>query len=158
MISRNWRCLNERCGHCFHSFERTNPPCPECGCVRCDWIPGGGHIMGMAPRIDKRLRGIAEQQGMTNLNSPSPSRLNRAAPRYNAPPISPEMGVKHWGMGIASQFSAHGPVCVESSSNINLRGQLAVGPHAVPRGPNNAFPGPSANAIVEGRHRPSTPR
>jgi hypothetical protein len=107
--------------------------------------------MTMAPRMDKRLRMIAEQQGMTNLNSPSPSRLNRAAPRVNVPPMSPELGEKHWGLGISSGMSRHGAVCVEASSNINLKGTLAVGDHATPRGPNAAFPGPSANAIVQGR-------
>ena len=107
--------------------------------------------METAPRMDRRLRTIAEKQGMTNLNSPSPSRLNRAAPKVNAPPINPELGVKHWGMGITSQFSAHGPVCVEAAGNISLKGTLAVGSSAVPRGPNNAFPSPMANAIVEGR-------
>lgn len=110
--------------------------------------------MEMAPRMDRRLRMIAEQQGMTNLNSPSPSRLNRAAPRLTPPPLTPELGVKHWGLGITSPFSAHGPVCVEAANPIKLKGQLAVGDHAVQRGPNNAFPGPGANTIIEGRHRP----
>lgn len=151
MISRDWHCQNEACGHAFHSFEKGNPPCPKCGCVRVSWIPGGGHVMAMAPRIDKRLRMIAEQQGMKNLNSPSPSRLNRAAPRVNVPPMTPELGVKHWGLGLTSQLSAHGPVCVESASSVNLVGKLPVGQYASPRAPNAAFPGPGANAIVEGR-------
>jgi hypothetical protein len=151
MISRDWHCLNERCGVEFHSFEKSNPPCPKCGCVRVSWIPGGGHIMGMAPRIDKRLQLIAETQGLKNLNSPSPSRLNRAAPRVNTPPMSPELGQKHWGLGISSEMSRHGPVCVESSSGVNLVGKLPVGQFASPRGPNPAFPGPGANAIIEGR-------
>lgn len=153
MISRDWHCLNEKCGGAFHSFDRANPPCPKCGCVRVSWVPGGGHIMGMAPRMDKRLRMIAEQQGMSDLNSVSPSRSMRAAPKAPTPPLSPELGTKHWGMGITSQFSAHGPVCVESANPIRLRGQVGVGPNALPRGPNNAFPGPSANHIIEGSHR-----
>ena len=154
MISRDWKCLNERCGNIFHSFEKANPPCSRCGCVRVGWVPGGGHIGELAPRMDARLKTIATQQNMRNLNSPSPSRLNRAAPRLNTPPMSPELGTKHWGLGITSGFSAHGPVCVEASNPIKLRGQLGIGNNAVPRGPNNAFPGPAVNAVIEGVHRP----
>jgi hypothetical protein len=149
VISRDWHC--QHCNTVFHSFERTNPPCPECGCVRVDWVPGGGHIMAVAPQMDKTLRTIAEQQGMTNLNSPSPSRSNRAAPRLEVPPLSPELGVKHWGMGITSQFSRHGPVCVEAANPVNLRGSVAVGPRAQAHSPSVSIPGPGANAIVQAR-------
>jgi hypothetical protein len=151
MISRDWHCQNERCANTFHSFDNGNPPCPKCGCVRVSWIPGGGHVMSMAPRMDKRLRLIAESQGCTNLNSPSPSRLNRAKERIYVPPMSPELGQKHWGLGISSEMSRHGPVCVQASSEVNLVGRLPVGQHASPRGPNRAFPGPSADHIIEGR-------
>jgi hypothetical protein len=107
--------------------------------------------MAMAPRMDKRLRLIAESQGCSNLNSPSPSRLNRAKERVNTPPLSPELGSKHWGLGLASEFSRHGPVCVQASSEVNLVGKLPVGQFASPRGPNGAFPGPSADHKIEGR-------
>jgi hypothetical protein len=101
--------------------------------------------------MDARLRSIADQHGMTNLNSASPSRLNRAAPRLETPPLSPELGVKHWGMGITSQFSAHGPVCVEASNPINLHGKVAIGPNAAPHSSSATIPGPGANAIVQAR-------
>lgn len=151
VLSRDWRCLNDKCGHVYHSFEKGNPPCPSCGCVRVGWVPGGGHVMAIAPRMDKRLRGIAEQHGLTNLNSASPSRLNRAAPRIETPPLSPELGEKHWGMGITSQFSRHGPVCVEASSPINLRGKLNVGDSAQRYSASTSIPGPEANSILAGR-------
>lgn len=152
MISRDWHCLNRKCGQTFHSYEKANPPCPACGCVRVSWVPGGGHIMSMAPRMDKRLRDIADQHGMTDLNSPSPSRLNRAAPRINTPPISPELGTMHWGMGITSQMSRHGPVCVEASNPINLRAKtVAIGNNAVPNSHSATIPGPAANAVVQYR-------
>ena len=154
MISRDWRCLNGACGHVYHSFDKANPPCPECGCVRVDWVPGGGHVMEMAPRMDARLRSIADQHGMTNLNSPSPSRLNRAAPRLDVPPVSPHLGTVHFAPGFSAPVSEHGPICVPSSSHVNLRGKVAIG---VARDPSSSIPGPSANAIVEARHRPDRP-
>ncbi len=148
MISRDWHCLNERCAHEFHSFDAANPPCPKCGCVRVSWIPGGGHIMAMAPRVDARLRSIADQHGMTNLNSPSPSRLNRAAPRIEAKPISPEMGIRNFGPGFSAPVSAHGAICVPSAAPIDIRGKVQVG---VARDRSASIPGPEANAIVMAR-------
>ncbi len=148
MISRDWYCLNDRCGHEFHSFDPANPPCPECGCVRVSWVPGGGHIMSMAPRVDRNLRSIADQHGMTNLNSPSPSRLNRAAPRVHVPPISPELGIRHFGPGLSAPVSAHGAICVQSSSPVDVRGKVQIG---VARDRSASIPGPEANAIVMAR-------
>jgi len=154
LVSRDWRCLNGACGFVFHSFEKSNPPCPECGCVRVDWVPAGGHIMAVAPRMDARLRSISDQHGGMNLNSPSPSRLNRAAPRLDVPAPSAELGTVHFAPGFSAPVSAHGPICVPSSSQVNLRGKVAIG---VARDSSASIPGPSANAIVEARHRPDRP-
>jgi hypothetical protein len=151
MISRDWQCLNQKCGQIFHSFERANPPCPTCGCVRVDWVPGGGHTMSVAPRMDARLRAISDQHGGMNLQSVSHSRSTRAAPRLDPPPLSPELGVKHWGMGITSEFSRHGPVCVEASNPVQISGKVAVGPNAAPRSASTTIPGPSANSVLAGR-------
>jgi hypothetical protein len=151
MISRDWQCLNRACAHVFHSYEPANPPCPSCGCMRVQWVPGGGHIMSVAPRMDARIRSIADQSGKTNLNSPSPSRLNRAAPKVETPPLTPEMGQKHWGMGIFSEFSAHGPVCVPASNPVHVGGKVAVGNNAAPRESSGTIPGPSANSVLAGR-------
>jgi hypothetical protein len=148
MISRDWRCLNDRCSETFHSFDPANPACPKCGCVRVSWIPGGGHISSIAPRMDARLRSIADQHGFTNLNSASPSRLNRAAPRVEAKPISPEMGIRNFGPGFAAPVSAHGAICVPSSSPVDIRGKVQIG---VARDRSASIPGPDANAIVIAR-------
>lgn len=153
MISRDWHCLNERCGHAFHSFDPANPPCPQCGCVRVSWIPGGGHIGKMAKSVDKSLRAIADQHGLTNLNSPSHSRLNRAMPRLEVPPISPEMGIRNFAPGFSAPVSAHGPICVPSTAPIDLRGKVQIG---VARDSSKSIPGPMTNTVIEGRHRVPT--
>jgi hypothetical protein len=151
MISRDWRCLNAKCGDIFHSFDQANPPCPTCGCMRVDWVPGGGHIGGMSRRVDGVLRDIADQHGLTNLNSPSPSRLNRAMPAMPQPSISPELGHIHFGNGLSAPVSRDGPICVQSATGI--RGSVTVG---VPRtNRSKSIPGPSAISTTEYRHRPS---
>lgn len=158
MISRDWMCQNSACGSVFHSYSDANPPCPECGCLRVSWVPGGGHVLsGRTRSLDRTVRGLAEQHGMTNLNSPSESRLNRAAPRVYQPPLSPELGVKHWGHGIATQFSAHGVTATQAASPINLTGKLAVGQHAQPRYGGGSVPGPMANTVIEGRDKRRIP-
>ena len=153
MISRDHRCLNERCGTVFHSYDKA-PACPKCGCVRIDWVPGGGHRLDIAPRMDARLRSISDQHGGMNLNSPSPSRLNRAAPQIYQPAPSPDLGTVHFGPGFSAPVSRDGPMCVPSTSPVNIRGKVAVG---VRRDSSSSIPGPSANAIVEARHRPDRP-
>ena len=148
MISRDWRCLNDRCGETFHSFANDNPPCPQCGCVRVDWVPGGGHTMGLAPRMDARLRSIADQHGFTNLNSPSHSRLNRSAPKVHTAPITPELGIRHFGPGFSAPVAKDGCICVPSFSPVDVRGKVQIG---VARDRSASIPGPDANAIVMAR-------
>jgi hypothetical protein len=98
--------------------------------------------------MDARLRSIADQHNLTNLNSASPSRLNRAAPRIETPAISPELGIHHFAPGFSAPISAHGPICVPSSSPVNLRGKVQVG---LARERSATIPGPEANAIVAAR-------
>lgn len=153
MKSRDWHCLNEKCGLEFHSWEDGNPPCPECGCMRVSWIPGGGHIAGVSRSADKTLRMIADQHKLTNLNSPSHSRLNRAMPR--APQHRTVDGyTHHFGMGLSSPISTEGAICGPSSSPVDVRGKVRVG---MKSDKSQTMPGPEANARVAARHRGSWP-
>lgn len=127
MISRDWICLNERCATIFHSFEKANPPCPQCGCVRVNWIPGGGHIGKVAPRADATLKGLARDFGMSDMNSPSHSRLNRTMPKLEQPPTDPGLGTIHFGPGFSSQVSRYGATCDVSNAPLDLRGKVSVG-------------------------------
>lgn len=168
MISRDWHCQNEQCGQAFHSFDNHNPPCPRCGCVRVSWIPGGGHIGKMARSVDRSLRAIAESQGMTNLNSVSPSRSMTAKPYVdNRAPENAEFGVRGFGPGFAAKIGRErhpmGDIYC-SSTAANVKGSVSLGSvqnypggvanNAMPRtGVGNTFPGPEANAVVEAKHR-----
>ena len=126
MISRDWRCMNDACGNMFHTYDDI-PECPKCGCVRCDWIPGGGHIMGTAPRMDKRLRTLADDFGLTNLNSPSPSRLNRAKPPLEHRKVDYDGRPMHFAPGFSSPISSQGATCQPTSTPVNLRGKVSIG-------------------------------
>jgi hypothetical protein len=169
LISRDWICLNGKCRTAFHSYEKSNPPCPQCGCVRVDWLPNGCHIGNVAPRADKSLRAIADQHGMTNMNSVSPSRINRAAPILNAPPIpdNPEFGHRAYGAtGMTAPLSrTRDPLgdiyCATAPTSV--KGSVAIGSigtgrdggtynTAPPRGEGN-YPA-SLNTTIVKRHRP----
>jgi hypothetical protein len=161
MVSRDWCCLNSRCGSQFHSFD-DHPECPKCGCVRVHWIPGGGHIGKLAPRMDRTVRSLASDFGFTNLNSPSASRLNRGAPRADHPGPQRRLGEKTFGMGLGipgitanvydkcSSEPATAPTGLKGTS-------MRIGDNA-PRFTRGAgsFPGPSDNAVVHYRHRPAS--
>ena len=151
MISRDWQCGNRACRQIFHSFEKGNPDCPHCGCARVSWVPGGGHIGKIASGADATLRSLATDYGMANLNSPSHSRLNRAAARYDSPPVETSLGVKHFAPGFAANFSTRGATCSPSAVPVDLRGTQTVG-RALSR--SGTIPGPGANTEFAGRHIP----
>ena len=126
MLSRDWQCLNKRCGQQFHSYERGNPDCPHCGCARVSWIPGGGHIASQAPAADRQLRSLADQYGMKNINSGSESRLNRAMPKFDhAPADGPVMG---FAPGFSAPFNRAGrATCETSHNNVQFKTTVAAG-------------------------------
>ena len=78
MIIRTWGCQNSACGSRFDSGERA-PACPVCGCVRVGWVPGKVNIhSGATKQADTTLRDLCAAYGLTDINSPSPSRQPQA--------------------------------------------------------------------------------
>lgn len=149
MLSRDWICENPACRKVFHSYAHGNPECPACECVRVSWVPGGGHIAAKSPGIDRTVRDLAEQYGMTNINSPSPSRLNRAMPKHWFP-VQQSMGTKSFAPGFAAEIDANGNASCSTSATA-VRGSQPVG-KAFQRTGN--IPGPEANRTVVGRWMP----
>ena len=158
MLSRDWHCLNRTCGKQFHSYARGNPECPHCGCVRVSWVPGGGHIGKSSPGIDRTLNVLAADYGLTNLNSPSPSRTNNAMPRRSTPRNANLLGVKQWAPGFSSPVYDTAS-CDVSTSAVNVRGVQIPG-RRFERSPNMVSPGLGDNLMtqVQGVHRPGRPR
>jgi len=145
MISRDWQCMNQSCGETFHSYEKANPGCPRCGCVRVNWIPAGGHIGKVAPRADATLRSLADSYAMTDMNSPSHSRLNRAMPALQQPATDPSLGQRHFAPGFSSPVSPHGATCAPSTAPIDVRGKVQIG---VPRVRSETIPDAKFNASI----------
>lgn len=155
MISRDWMCENPKCGLEFHSFDRI-PVCPECGCVRLKWIPGGGHIGSeKTRRSDATLRGFADQYGVKNWSSPSPSRNNRAMEKYEQPPFDYNAQPVRFGP-FSSPVSSYGATCTTSTSPVNIGGKVSIGTidpvrqvnMAAPRTASDTVPGPKRNASI----------
>lgn len=136
----------------FHSYEKANPPCSKCGCVKVAWVPGGGHIAKTAPSADATLRSLADQAGMTNMNSPSHSRVNRAMPKVEQPPVDLTYGVRHFAPGFSAAVSSQGATCGPSVASVDLRGSVRIN-RQLPRA--TSVPGPAANSVIAGRHVPA---
>ena len=141
MIARTWGCQN--CRVSFDSYE-ANPPCPNCGCVRVEWVPGRLNIGGTSG-IDKEVRSLADVYGMNDVNTPSPSRLNRAMP--SAPAPAADGGVRHWGMGFSSTWSPYGATCVPCNAAVS--GKVMVGQ---PLARSHTVDPIQAHTRIEARH------
>src|SRR5215471_7320940 len=142
LILRTWSCLNPRCRKIFQSWEKSNPACDKCGCVKVSWVPGGGHIGKVAKAADATLRSAADSFGLTNLNSPSASRLNRAQPKLEQPPVDDSIGVKHFAPGFSAAISRGwdgrgGATCGPSESGVNAHGRVTIGAQLA----SGAYPG-----------------
>ena len=147
MILRTWKCLNRRCGRAFSSYEKANPDCTYCGCARVQWIPGGGHIGSSAAAVDKTVKSLAADYGMSNINTPSPSRANRAMPKFEQPRA--DMPVKHFAPGFSAPVSSGGATCQVSEASVNLHGKVATGKALTH---SRSVPGPQAFTEIAGRH------
>jgi len=135
MISRDWQCLNKRCRETFHSYE-ANPECPKCGCVRVSWIPGGGHVAKQMKQLDASLRSLAKQYGMNNINSGSPSRLNRAMPKLE--PRAADGPTLQFAPGFAAPFNREGlATCEPSHQRVNFKATVAMDKQLAPQAGRN---------------------
>src|SRR5215831_20500196 len=77
-ILRTWGCQNRDCQTVFEAGE-PNPACPHCGCVRVGWVPAQLNIHSeRTTRADHTLRDLCAAYGLTDINSPSPSRQPQA--------------------------------------------------------------------------------
>lgn len=126
MISRDWRCLNPACKRIFHSFEKGNPPCNWCGCVKVAWVPGGANLAKVAPSADATLKSLARDYGMSNINSASQSRLGRAMPKYEQKRT--DIPTMNFAPGFAAPVSSAGATCQESEATGNsVTGKVTIG-------------------------------
>lgn len=149
-IIRTWGCLNLRCEKVFDSYE-PNPTCPVCKGVRVNWIPGGGHIMGVATKTgDAELRALTDIFKLGDLNS---AREGQAAKKVSLP-VAKNGGPVHTFGG---QFSAAidptvGAQCVPTANKIDYRVKATPGNALAP---NSGFASANirSNTRIEGVHK-----
>ncbi len=110
------------------------------------WIPGGGHIGTKAAAVDATVRSLADNYGMANVATPSPSRLNRAMPKFDV--RQADLPTKHFAPGFSAPVSSQGPTCQESEAGVNVRGQTSIN-RQLPA--NRRWPNLMANTEIHGR-------
>ena len=149
-VIRSWRCLNGRCGGEFSSWE-ANPECPSCRCVRVQWVPGGGHVAGSAKAADAELRTLADQFGLTDINSSR--RDERAKPKLPPQPtVDRNTPSLQFAPGFTAPAHASGAaMCVPSTSKVNFKTRVGTG-SALPH--SRSVPGVHAGTRIEASHRP----
>jgi len=151
MLSRDWKCSN--CGREFHSYDHGEPPCPECG-GHADWMPGGGHVQTeFSKGCERTVRGLADGYGMTNVNTPSRSRVNRAMPHNSGMFAQPDksLGIKTFAPGFSSYFHPSVPTCAPSLAPPAAPRRIAIG-QKLPQ--SGTVSGPRINTSIAGRHYP----
>ena len=150
-ILRSWACLNRRCGVDFDAWE-DYPACPKCGNIRCQWIPGGGHVAGTAAAADATLRDLAQRYGMSDINSAREG--ERAMPKLRTPQAA-DGPPRVFGPGFVAPVNMASAECRPSSARVNFKTTLTPG-NPLPR-----TAGPwgkqdmRANSRIEGSHRPA---
>jgi len=148
-VIRNWACLNGRCGKTFESWD-ANPECPKCGCVRVQWVPGGGHVAGTARAADAELRTLADNFGLNDIMSAR--RGERAKPPMQHVNVqqSRETAVQ-FAPGFAASVDPQRATCQPSMQKVNFKTRLGAG-QALGPGQFGA-PSVSANTKIEASHR-----
>lgn len=145
-ILRSWQCKNARCARQFTAWE-ANPSCPDCQCVRVEWVPGGGHVGG-SKGADKELRALADIFKMGDMNS---AQEGRAAKKVSLPTAS-QAPVHTFAGGFAASIDpSRGAQCVPAANNIDFKVKAVPGSRL---SPNGSFPGMSSHTAVEAVHKP----
>ncbi len=147
-ILRSWLCLNSRCGATFDAWEE-NPPCTQCGCVRVQWIPGGGHVQGTAGHADAEFRALADAFKMTDMHS---AVRGEAAKKMKSQPVVDQRSTQphQFAPGFSAVAHPSQAVCVPSMNKVNFKAKAGVGA-ALPH--SRTVPGIHANTMIEATHR-----
>lgn len=150
-ILRSWGCLNTRCAASFTSPE-PNPSCPTCGCVRVNWIPGGGHIGGTAKAADKELQALVDIFKLPDINS---AERGRGAKKIATQPVVDKKSgpIHQFAPGFATVVTpGAGPMCVPSAQNVNFKAKIGTG---VALGPGRlGLPAVQSATSFDASHRP----
>jgi len=146
-ILRTWGCQNAECVAVFTSGERY-PACPHCGCIRVSWVPAQVNIhSGSTKQADTTLRDLCAAYGLTDINSPSPSRQLQAKKLATGAGGGAAMTFQGF---TATVDPAAGAQCVPTSNHIEHKVRPGIG---APFTGQFGAPGIASNTEVVATHR-----
>ena len=154
MILRTWQCHNGRCGKRFDSWD-AHPECPKCKNVKVSWVPGGGHIMGTAPKADADIRSLADTFGLNDITSTRHGQKGGRAKPPLPPTTAPNTGAMAIGGFVTPQPFAIGSdgqvhaTCMPASNRVDYKVKTVPG-SMLPASQN--YPRPQTNTVIEARH------
>lgn len=158
MVIRTFQCLNKRCVRQFDAWE-SNPACPACGCVRVQWVPGGGHIAGVAKAADAELRALADIFKLPDINSAERGRGAKRIVTQN--PVDPKSAPPmQFGPGFAAVVDPNrartsenpsGAQCVPSAAHVDFRAKVPMG---TALSHSRSVPGVHTATVIDASHRP----
>lgn len=127
-VIRTYAC--EHCGREFDSWDKM-PECPDCGCVRTQWVPKGGHIAGISRRGDAEFRELVNVFKLDDLHS---AKRDEAAKVIRHPAMSGAQPQSFGGFvaninpeAAVTQQNPSGAECVPVANNINFKTKLGIG-------------------------------
>ena len=154
-ILRTWQCHNRRCGNTFDSWD-DYPSCPGCKNVKVSWVPGGGHVMGVAPQADADIRSLADTFGLSDLTSTrhgqKGGRAKPPLPATTAPAGGNAMAFggfvtpQPYALGSDGQVHA---TCMPAANRVDYKVKAAPGTQ-LPA--SKIYPRPQSNTVIEARH------
>jgi len=144
-VIRTWGCLN--CAREFDSWE-PYPECPDCGCLRVTWVPGGGHIAGVSRSGDAEFKALADVFKLDDLRS---AKRDEAAKITQAPPQA--SGTPHDFGGFVANINPNvGAQCLPVANRVNFKAKAEIG-RAVGGG-QLGVPSVQSKTVIDSSHRP----
>jgi hypothetical protein len=151
-VIRTWGCLN--CSREFDSWEAA-PSCPDCECVRVNWVPGGGHIAGVSRSGDAEFKALADIFKLDDLHS---AKVGEAAKKINDPQpkyANSVFGTPHDFGGFVANINPNaGAQCLPVANRINFKATAEVGRSF--GGGQLGLPTVQSATTIDSSHRPKS--
>lgn len=154
-VIRTYSCLH--CGREFDSWDKM-PECPDCGNVRVQWVPKGGHIAGVSRRGDAEFKALADVFNLSDLKS-----VNRegdvAKPMHTARAHGDGGPVNFGGFAASinpeaarTNSNPSGAECVPTLNRVNFKARTEVG--RALGGGQLGMPSVQSATTIDSTHRP----
>ena len=144
------------CDHCSREFDSWDkmPECPDCGCVRTNWVPRGGHIAGVSLSGDAEFKALADVFKMTDMNSAYEGQAAKQVPTQAVDRNGP---MRNFG-GFVAPFDPNNPATradrpsCTPAQNVKFKTTTEIG--RANGGGQAGYPAVSTNTLIDSVHRP----